>query len=330
MHLKKPLVLHCVLMSSAQLAASLPEVPDTSPDHLVEAKRKRNIVVGSVVGGIVVLVVVAVLVYVLVFHPRVYYGNHVMITTLQKPGSCTTSKMAHDEKTPLPLSYNCPALASTPQNFMQSAPMSRFTLVNRTTTPNDIASCDQNSQVMCMLVSAKLERQGLIHEQQSFMVWEPLANMYLYLNDCAKYTDTNVCKGSAMGKHFNICEVYPPPTSKTYNTSTSICTLNGRSTASAPQLVFRPLPKDFQKLMADTKTNPYMKGFLFHFESTKPTNNMLTIKTNYIMRSDLSNDVVHFNVVTGNIDMIDDKKKTITDPNDKTKVDETFYWQIIK
>jgi hypothetical protein len=251
-----------------------------------------------------------------------------MITTLQKPGSCTTSKVGRDAKTSLPWSYNCPALASTPQYFMQSAPMSRYTLVNRTTTPNDIASCDQNSQVMCMLVSAKLERQGLIHEQQSFMVWEPLANMYLYLNDCAKYTDTNVCKGSAMGKHFNVCIMNTP----TSSTSKSICTLNGSVTnpAPPPQLVFRPLPKDFQKLMADTKTNPYMKGFLFHFESTKPTNNMLTIKTNYIMRSDLSNDVVHFNVVTGNIDVIDDKKKTITDPNDKTKVDETFYWQIIK
>jgi hypothetical protein len=317
-------------MSSAQPTASIPQLPDTSPDHLVEAKRKRNIVVGSVVGGIVVLVVAAVLVYVLVFHPRVYYGNHVMITTLQKPGSCTTSSMSHDAKTPLPLSYNCSALATpqTPQHFMQSAPMSRFTLVNRTTTPNDIASCDQNSQVMCMLVSAKLERQGLIHEQQSFMVWEPLANMYLYLNDCSRYNDldSNVCTASGMGKHFNICEVYTPPKPN----SKSICTLNGRPKDVSPQLVFRPLPKDFQKLMADTKTNPYMKGFLFHFESTKPTNNMLTIKTNYLMRSDLSNDVVHFNVVTGNIDVIDDKKKTITDPNDKTKVDESFYWQIIK
>ena len=313
-------------MSSVQPTASIPQLPDTSPDHLVEAKRKRNIVVGSVVGGIVVLVVVAVLVYVLIFHPRVYYGNHVMITTLQKPGSCTTSSMSHDAKTKLPLSYNCPALASTPQYFMQSAPMSRFTLVNRTTTPNDIASCDQNSQVMCMLVSAKLERQGLIHEQQSFMVWEPLANMYLYLNDCSGYIDKDTCKASGMGKHFNICEVYTPPTPN----SESICTLNGRSKSSAPQLVFRPLPKDFQNLMADTKTNPYMKGFLFHFESTKPTNNMLTIKTNYLMRSDLSNDVVHCNVVAGNIDVIDDKKKNITDPNDNTKVDETFYWQIIK
>ena len=305
-------------MSSVQPTASLPEVPDTSPDHLVEAKRKRNIVVGSVVGGIVVLVVVAVLVYVLVFHPRVYYGNHVMVTTLQKPGSCTTSKVGRDQKTPLPLSYNCsdPAIY-----FMQSAPTSRYTLVNRTTTPNDIASCDQNSQVMCMLVSAKLERKGLIHEQQSFMVWEPLANMYLYLNDCSQYSGAT-CKASGMGKKFNVCKM----------NNDSQCTLNGSATnlAPPPQLVFRPLPKDFQKLMADTKANPYMKGFLFHFESTKPTKNMLTINTNYLMRSDLSNDVVHFNVVKGSIGMIDDKKQTITDPNDKTKVDETFYWQIIK
>lgn len=307
-------------MSSVQPTASLPEVPDTSPDHLVEAKRKRNIVVGSVVGGIVVLVVVAVLVYVLVFHPRVYYGNHVMVTTLQKPGSCTTSKVGRDQKTPLPLSYNC---SDPAQYFMQSAPTSRYTLVNRTTTPNDIASCDQNSQVMCMLVSTKLERRGLIHEQQSFMVWEPLANMYLYLNDCSQYNnlDPKVCNASGMGKHFNVCKS---------NTSSPQCTLNGSATnlAPPPQLVFRPLPKDFQKLMADTKANPYMKGFLFHFESTKPTNNMLTIKTNYLMRSDLSNDVVHFNVVKGSIGMI--PKNNIQDPNDKTKVDETFYWQIIK
>ena len=307
-------------MSSVQPTASTPQLPDTSPDHLVEAKRKRNIVVGSVVGGIVVLVVVAVLVYVLVFHPRVYYGNHVMVTTLQKPGSCTTSKVGRDGKTTLPLSYNC---SSPAQYFMQSAPTSRYTLVNRSTVPNDIASCDQNSQVMCMLVSAKLERKGLIHEQQSFMVWEPLANMYLYLNDCSQYSGAT-CTASGMGKHFNICEMYTPNTSA----SKSICTLNGRSKPSAPQLVFRPLPKDFQKLMADTKANPYMKGFLFHFESTKPTKNMLTIKTNYLMRSDLSNDVVHFNVVKGSIGMI--PKNNIQDPNDNTKVDETFYWQIIK
>ena len=163
---------------------SIPNMPDTSPDHLVAAKKKRNIILASTISGVVVLIVIAVLVYLFVFRPRVYYGNHIMITTLQTPGKCygQSSYTYKNNKTlTLQTSINC--LSDTPSKTPYLLPnnaQGRYTLNARSLSNNTPAGCGLDIQMSCMLVTPQLGRSGLIHENQLFMIWEPMNNTYLY------------------------------------------------------------------------------------------------------------------------------------------------------
>lgn len=63
------------------------QAPIPSTDQLLAAKRKRNIVVGCVFGALILICVAITVIYLLVFRPRVYFGNHVMLTVVAAPVS---------------------------------------------------------------------------------------------------------------------------------------------------------------------------------------------------------------------------------------------------
>lgn len=303
-------------MNSTPPTAAIPEMPDTSPEHLVMAKRKRNIILGSVIGGLVVVLVAVVLIYLFVFRPRVYYGNHILITTMQTPGSCTAQPeipppKGSDQQKSLPLqtTFNCdPKGDSKTPYLMPSGPLTRYTMISRSLQPYSSVGCAANIQMPCMLVTSKLGRSGLVHEQDAFMVWEPINNMYLYrIQPCSSLNKDTCVPGDGTTDPYGLCTL----------TNDTTCTLGANSVP----IVFRPLPDNFQSLMADTNKNPQMKGFLFSFESKKPTKNMLRINQDYYMTSLVKSELVQFNV--------NEKRITLQDqPLDQT--DDTFNWQILK
>jgi hypothetical protein len=305
----------------AQPTTMIPSVPNTSADHLVMAKKKRNIILGSVMGGLVVVIVAIVLIYLFVFRPRVYYGNHILITTMQTPGSCTDQTImpppqgSVNQKTlKLQPTYNCRNATTknaTGQsvrapNLMPSGPLTRYTMISRSLQPYASVGCAPNIRMPCMLVTPKLERHGLVHEGDAFMIWEPINNMYLFQVDCSLYSSKNTCvPNQANTEPFGLCSM-PDKT----------CTLQGN----AVPLIFRPLPDDFKQQMADAKNHPTIQGFLFSFASKKPTKNMLRIQTNYILTSLVSNNLVQFNV--------NDNRMTLQPTS--AQIDDTFNWQILK
>lgn len=294
----------------AQTTAMIPSVPNTSPDHLVMAKRKRNIILGSVMGGLVVAIVAIVLIYLFVFRPRVYYGNHILITTMQTPGSCTAQpeipppKGSKQQTLKLQKTFNCQD--PTP-NLMPSGPLARYTMISRSLQPYSSVGCAPSIQMPCMLVTPTLQRQGLVHEGDAFMIWEPINNMYLFQVDCSLYDENTCTPQQPNTEPFGMCGW----------DSTSKCTLQGN----AVPLIFRPLPDNFKQQMADTTKYPTIKGFLFSFASKKPTKNMLRIRTNYLLTSLVSSNLVQFNVNNNRI--------TLQIPTPE-QIDDTFNWQILK
>lgn len=296
----------------AQPTTMIPSVPNTSPDHLVMAKRKRNIILGSVMGGLVVVIVAIVLIYLFVFRPRVYYGNHILITTMQTPGSCTAQteipppKGSKQQTLKLQKTFNCQD--PTPY-LMPSGPLARYTMISRSLQPYSSVGCAPSIQMPCMLVTPTLQRQGLVHEGDAFMIWEPINNMYLFQVDCPKFdqTDNTTCEESGTDQALGLCGW----------DGTSKCTLQGN----AVPLIFRPLPDNFKQQMADTTKYPTIKGFLFSFASKKQTKNMLRIRTNYLLTSLVSSNLVQFNVNNNRI--------TLQSPTPE-QIDDTFNWQILK
>ncbi len=281
--------------TSVQLA------PNITTHRLIQDKRKRNIVIGSVMGGVVLICVVAVLVYMFVFRPRMYYGNHVMLTTIQTP-------MSQDPNTKKP---------------MPSGPPGRYTLARATGSNNANATLVLNNQTSCMLVNTKLERKGLVHEGDTCLIWEPLSNTYAFINICSEYNGSpSACSAAAMGNVGNIC---------TWNTDTKKCT---NSTNMSP-MVFRTLPKNFLDLMKDPSgDNAFVKGFLFNFSGVAEANkcdttpdthnacnpvktNMLKIHTNYVMKSSQS-----FSYIVPSLSQKIHNQGGAYDP--------TFNWQFMK
>lgn len=309
----------------AQPTTMIPSVANTSPDQLVMAKRKRNIILGSVMGGLVVVIVAIVLIYLFVFRPRVYYGNHILITTMQTPGSCTDKteipppEGSNQQKLQLQPTYNCRNATtkdttgqSVPApNLMPSGPLTRYTMISRSLQPFASVGCAASIQMPCMLVTPTLQRHGLVHEGDAFMIWEPINNMYLYQVDCPNFdkTDNTTCVNSGTDQDLGLCG---------WDDTNSKCTLQGN----AVPLIFRPLPDDFKQQMADAKNHPTIQGFLFSFASKKPTKNMLRIRTNYLLTSLVSSNLVQFNVNVNNNHI------TLQEPSDQT--DDTFNWQILK
>lgn len=294
------------------MSASIPNMPDTSPDHLVAAKKKRNIILASTISGLVVLIVIAVLVYLFVFRPRVYYGNHIMITTLQTPGKCYNQSFYHytNNNTTLPLkkSFNCP---SDTRYLLPNNAQGRYTLNARSLSNNTPAGCGLDTQMSCMLVTPQLGRSGLIHENQLFMVWEPMNNTYLYQIPICENLNTSSCTDSI--------------TVGTCSYKSSKC----QTKPNASKLIFKTLPKDFKNKINDPANNPYLQGFLFSFATKKTLdsqgkqpNNMLMINTNYIMKSKLSGNFVQFNIMSVKIRLISS--------DEEDKIDDTFNWQILK
>lgn len=307
------------------MSASIPNMPDTSPDHLVAAKKKRNIILASTISGVVVLIVIAVLVYLFVFRPRVYYGNHIMITTLQTPGKCydqsSYTYISNNKTLTLKKSFNCPPLSPIPKPpkqqpiyLLPNNAQGRYTLNARSLSNNTPAGCGLDTQMSCMLVTPQLGRSGLIHENQLFMVWEPMNNTYLYQIPNCEGLNTSSCTDSSIT--VDTCS---------YNNSENKC----QPKPNISKLIFRTIPNDFKNKINDPKNNPYLQGFLFSFATKKTLdsqgkqpNNMLMINTNYIMKSKLSGNFVQFNIMSNNIRLISS--------NEEDKIDDTFNWQILK
>ena len=302
----------------AQPTTMIPSEPNTSPDHLVMAKRKRNIILGSVMGGLVVVIVAIVLIYLFVFRPRVYYGNHILITTMQTPGSCTDQKImpppkgSNQQKLQLKTTFNCKDAktkdGNLAPNLMPSGPPTRYTMVSRSLQPYASVGCAASIQMPCMLVTPNLGRSGLVHEQEAFMIWEPINNMYLYrIQPCSSFNENTCVTGDNTTDPYGLCTL----------TKDNKCTL----VANSVPIVFRPLPDNFQSLMADTKKNHQMKGFLFSFASKKPTKNMLRINQDYYMTSLVENELIQFNV---------NNNRMTLQPENVGGIDDTFNWQILK
>lgn len=306
--------------SPTQEPDMIPSMPNTSPEHLVMAKKKRNVIIGSVMGGLVVVIVAIVLIYLFIFRPRVYYGNHILITTMQTPGSCTNLSTISSKsiKDPLILqkTFNCKGanikntqgqLVPAP-NLMPSGPVSRYGIVAPSLQPYSSIGCALTIRMPCMLVTPKLERRGLVREGDAFMIWEPINNMYMFeVQQCKNLTDSTSCVG-----HSNV-DPY------------DLCSWNGKTCSLVPNsvpIVFRPLPSNFSTLMADTTQNPIMKGFLFSFASKKPKDNMLRIRTNYYLTSQRSNRYVQYNV--------NDNRVTLQEKSPSIIIDDTFNWEILK
>jgi len=263
--------------------ASSTLAPNITTHALIQDKRKRNIVIGSVIGGLVLICVIVVLVYMFVFRPRIYYGNHVMITTIQQPMSQNPTYSPDATKPP------------KNQQIIPSGPSSRYTLTPQTGQSNSTAIIVMNSQKSCMLVSPKLERKGLVHEGDICLIWEPLSNTYLFANNCGEYLNPSSCSAAGMGNTGNQC-VWNS------NLTSPKCT----KTPSMSSVVFRTLPKNFLDLMKNPKDdNAFVNGFLFYFsgvtkankcDTTKGTTNactpiktnMLKTHTNYVLRSSQS------------------------------------------
>ena len=291
-------------------------MPDTSPDHLVAAKKKRNIILASTVSGLVVLIVIVVLVYLFVFRPRVYYGNHIMITTLQTPGKCfANNSITYNNKKTLHLqtSFNCLSDTQTGKPYLlPNNAQGRYTLNARSLSNNTPAGCGLDIQMSCMLVTPQLGRSGLIHENQLFMIWEPMNNTYLYQIPICENLNTSSCTDSIT-------------VSTCYIDEESKC----QTQSNVSKLIFRTIPNDFKNKINDPTNNPYLQGFLFSFATKKTLdsqgkqpNNMLMINTNYIMKSKLSGNFVQFNIMTRKIRLISS--------DEEDKIDDTFNWQILK
>jgi hypothetical protein len=156
-----------------------------------------------------------------------------------------------------------------------------------------------NNNTSCMLVTTSLDRKGLVNQGDTCLIWEPLSNMYLFLNSCTTYTDEASCDNAQMGVPLNTCM-----STMTTDTPPKFAACVPKPTNMA-QLVFRALPNDFLKLAKDpTGANTYLKGFMFNFVGTEkenkcpttpgtkltcnPVKKMLTIHTNYVLKSNLT------------------------------------------
>ena len=251
--------------------------PGITTRGLIQDKKKRNIVIGSVLGGLVLICVAAALIYIFVFRKRVYYGNHVLVTSIQTP-------MAPDKDSKV---------------MKPTGPPARYTLAPGNKGNNSVAEMIMNNSTSCMLVTTSLDRKGLVNQGDTCLIWEPLSNMYLFLNTCSEYKDEASCDNAQMGFPLNTCM-------STMTTDTpqkfSACV---PKPANMAQLVFRALPNDFAKLVKDPSgANTYIKGFMFNFVGTEAENKcpttpgtkltcnavkkMLTIHTNYVLKSNLT------------------------------------------
>lgn len=267
---------------------------DTSPPTLLKHKKKRNIIIGCVLGALILVCVIITCIYLLVFRPRVYFGNHVLITTVQQPIS----------------SKNTP-----------SGPKARYTLAPTDGMSNSTANIFLNNQTSCMLVTPNLETKGLAHEGDKCMIWEPLSNTYLYFYDCEAYKNNeNACKNTTQSISGNSCTWSDNKTCKP-------------SASNLSPLVFRSLPKNFKELIKDpTGDNLYIKGFLFTFSGVNKDNtctttctpnkqNMLKINTNYVLQSFLTPTFIVGSLSFGVVPATNLKTKSYND---------NFNWQFLK
>lgn len=279
-----------------QPTQSVQLAPGITHASLIQDKRKRNIVIGSVIGGLVAICIVIAIVYLLVFRPRVYFGNHILITTIQTP---TTP----DPKDP------------TKRN--PSGTATRYTLAPNTRVDNATAVAIMNNQTSCMLVTPKLEHKGLAHQGDTCLIWEPLSNTYLYTNTCGVYNDTISCTNSAMGHTVNECKWVPMDPKAPQGVG--VC----QGDKGMSSVVFRTLPKNFVELLSKvdptnhSDPNYFLNGFLFQFVGTQAENKcpttppntrlacnpikteMLRVNTNYAFKSNLTGSYIVEDLIKG-------------------------------